>query len=61
MASSRCPNLSTAMKNTNHVAIDRKYCNMVKHEMLSMRISNWGSKERNRFKPYFFRSTVMYV
>ena len=40
MASSRCPNLSTATKNMNQVAIDKKYCNIVKQEILSIRISN---------------------
>ena len=61
IASSRCPNRSTATKNTNQVAIDRKYCSIVKQEILRIRINNAGSNVRNRFRPYFFKSTVIYV
>ena len=61
MASSRCPNRSTAMKNTNQVAMERKYCTMVKHDMLKMRPSSAEFHCGHRFSPYFFKSTYSQV
>ena len=61
IASSRCPNRSTAMKKTNQVAIERKYCTIVKHEMLRMRPNKAESHCGHRFRPYFFKSTYSQV
>jgi hypothetical protein len=61
MANSRCPSRSIAMKNTNHVAIERKYCTIVKHEMLSILSNSLKSKLVKWFKPYFILSIYKYV
>ena len=61
MANSRCPSRSIAMKNTNHVAIERKYCTIVKHEMPSILSNSLKSKLVKWFKPYFILSIYKYV
>ncbi len=49
------------MKNTKNVDMDRKYCNIVKLDILRIRTNNEKSSDRNLFNRYFFRSTVIYV
>ena len=43
------------------MAMERKYCTMVKQEMRKIRITISQSKCPKRFSPYFFKSILPYV